>query len=128
MRKHQRCSIKKVFLKIYQNLQENAYAGISFLIKLHAFPFLYPLKMSENLWFPDFFRGCWHGKACNFIKKDTPTQVLFCGFLQIFKNTFFTEHHWDRFCFTEPTIDVLRELFSKIFRVGNFRTCLSGCC
>ena len=27
--------------------------------------------------------------ACNFLKKDTPKQVLFCKFCDIFKNTFF---------------------------------------
>ena len=32
----QRCSVKKVFLKILQNSQENAYAGVSFSIKLQA--------------------------------------------------------------------------------------------
>ena len=33
---HQRCSIKKVFLKFSQNSQENTCAGVSFLIKLQA--------------------------------------------------------------------------------------------
>ena len=28
-------------------------------------------------------------KACNFIKKETLTQVLFCEICEIFKNTFF---------------------------------------
>ena len=32
----QRCRIKKAFLKIWQNLQENNYAGVSFLVKLHT--------------------------------------------------------------------------------------------
>ena len=32
----QRCSEKKVFLKILQNSQENAYARVSFSIKLQA--------------------------------------------------------------------------------------------
>ena len=31
-------------------------------------------------------------KACNFIKKDTLTQVFSCEFCKIFKNTFLTEH------------------------------------
>ena len=31
-----RCSIKKVFLEISQNSQENTCARVSFLIKLHA--------------------------------------------------------------------------------------------
>ena len=32
----QKSSMKKVFLKIPQNLQENIYAGVSFAIKLQA--------------------------------------------------------------------------------------------
>ena len=32
----QRCSVKKVFLEILQNLQANTYARDSFLIKLQA--------------------------------------------------------------------------------------------
>ena len=32
----QMCSVKKVFLKIPQNSQENICAGVSFLIKLQA--------------------------------------------------------------------------------------------
>ena len=30
------CSIKRVFLKMSQNLQENTFAKVSFLIKLQA--------------------------------------------------------------------------------------------
>ena len=61
------CSLKKVFLEISQNLQENTSARVSFLIKL---------------------------QACNFIKKDTLPQVFSCEFCEISKNTFFTEHLW----------------------------------
>ena len=32
----QKCSVKKVFLKISQNSQKNTYARVSFLIRLHA--------------------------------------------------------------------------------------------
>ena len=38
---HQRCSVKKVFLEIPQNSQENTCARISFLIKLKALIFNY---------------------------------------------------------------------------------------
>ena len=31
-------------------------------------------------------------KACNFIKEETPTQVLSYEYWEIFKNTFFEEH------------------------------------
>ena len=33
-------------------------------------------------------------KTCNFIKKETPTQLFSCRFCYILKNTFFTEHLW----------------------------------
>ena len=61
---HQRCTVKKVLLKISQNSQENTCARVSFLIKLQA-------------------------EACNFIKKETLAQVFSCEFCEIFKNTFF---------------------------------------
>ena len=32
----QRCSVKKLFLEISQNSQENTWAGVSFLIRLQA--------------------------------------------------------------------------------------------
>ena len=46
-----RCSVKKVFLEISQNSQENTCARVSFLIKLQAL-------------------------ACSFIKKETLAQVF----------------------------------------------------
>ena len=33
-------------------------------------------------------------RACNFVKKETLAQVLFCEFCEISKNNFFTEHLW----------------------------------
>ena len=59
-----RCSVKKLFLKILQNVHENTCARVSFLIKLQV-------------------------EACNFIKKETLAQVFFCEFCKIFKNSFF---------------------------------------
>ena len=56
----QRCSVKKRFLDISQNSQENTCSRISFLIKL---------------------------KTCNFIKKETLTQVFSCELCEISKNT-----------------------------------------
>ena len=58
-----RCSVKKVFLEISQNSQENTCARVFFLIKLRASP-------------------------CSFIKKETLAQVLSCEFFEISKNTF----------------------------------------
>ena len=58
-----RCSVKKVFLEISQNWQENTSARVSFLIKLQA-------------------------EVCNFIKKETLAEVFSCEFCEIYKNTF----------------------------------------
>ena len=60
----QSCSVKKVFLEISQNSQENACARISFFKKLQS-------------------------EACNFIKKETLTQSFSSKFCEISKNTFF---------------------------------------
>ena len=54
---------KKVFLEILQNLQENNFARVSFLIKLQA-------------------------SACNFIKKKPLAQLFSREFYEISKNTF----------------------------------------
>ena len=59
----QRCSVKKVFLEISQNSQENTCARVSFLIKLQD-------------------------SGCNFIEKKTLAQVFSCEFCDISKNTF----------------------------------------
>ena len=56
----QTCSVKKVFLEISQNSQENTCARDSFLMKLQ----------------------------CNFIKKEALAQVFSCEFCEISKNTF----------------------------------------
>ena len=63
-----RCSrpevfLKKEFLEIPQNSQENTCTRVSFLIKLQA-------------------------SACNFIKIETLAQVFSCEFCEISKNTF----------------------------------------
>ena len=55
-----RCSVKKVFLKISQNSQENTCVSVPFSLKLQA-------------------------EACNFIKKETLAQVFSCEFCEIFK-------------------------------------------
>ena len=60
----QRGSVKKVFLEISQNSQENICVGVSFLKKLQA-------------------------EACNLINKETLALVPSCKFCKIFKNTFY---------------------------------------
>ena len=64
---HQRCSVKKVFLEISWNSQENTCARVSFLIK-----------------------SC----TCKFIKKETLAQVFSCEFCEIFNNTFSTSNKY----------------------------------
>ena len=58
------CSVKKVFLEISENSQENTCARVSFVINLQA-------------------------SACNFMKKEALAQVFSCEFSEISKNIFF---------------------------------------
>ena len=64
---HQRCFVKKVFLEVSLNSQENTCARVSFLAKFQA--------------------------ACNFIKKENLPQVFSCKFCEISKNTFSYRTH-----------------------------------
>ena len=63
----QRCSVRKVFLEISPNSQENTCARVSFSIKL---------------------------RPATLLKKETLAQVFSCEFCKISKNIFFTEHLW----------------------------------
>ena len=60
----QRCSVKNLFIEIFQNSYQNTCVRVSFFIKLQA-------------------------SMCNFIKKETLAQVFPCEFCKIFKNTYF---------------------------------------
>ena len=62
-----RCFIKKMFLEILQNSQENTCAKVSFLIKLLA-------------------------EACNFVKKETLAHVFSYEFSKILRTPFLTDH------------------------------------
>ena len=77
-----------MFLEIPQNSQENTCTRVSFLIQLQAW-------------------------TCNFIKRETLTQVFSCEHYEISKNTFFIKHLWwlllnqKRFSFFyKPTISL----------------------
>ena len=62
-----------------------------FLIKLQAL-FLFSKRNNQNTkGFLDDFKRV-EVKACNFIQKETQSQVFPCKICDIFKNTFFTEH------------------------------------
>ena len=74
----QRCSVKKVFLKISQNSQENTCARVCFLTKLQAWGL-----------------HLYCAQTCNFINKYTLAQVFSCEFCEIFKSTFFL---WNTSC------------------------------
>ena len=75
------CSVKKLFLKIWHNSQENTYVGVSFLRKL---------------------------QALNFIKKETPTQVLNSNLKPVSTNfLFFTK--------CEP-LKIMKNAFSYILK------------
>ena len=60
---HRRCSVKKDVLKDFVNFTGKYLCWGLFLIK-----------------------------ACNFLKKETPTQGLSCEIYEIFENTYFEEH------------------------------------
>ena len=62
----QRCSVKRLFLEISQNSQENICARVSFLIKLQAI-----------------------GLRPATLKKEALAQVFFCEFCEICKRSFF---------------------------------------
>ena len=57
-------------------------------------------KLNDFTWFlyvifiTYFKRWCLRPQACNFIKKETLTQVFSCEFCEISKNTLFTENLW----------------------------------
>ena len=98
----QMCSVKKLFLEILQNSQENTCARVSFLIKLQAvkehlwwlFLFLeISLNSQEHTWARvsfliklqaglQLYLKSWM-QACNFIEKETLAQVLICEFCEI---------------------------------------------
>ena len=86
----QGCSVKKLSLEISQISQENACARISFLIKLQA-------------------------KTCNFIRKETQTQMFSCEFCKNFKNTFFHRTHYDVvLLFLLLTLNIFYTFFSRV--------------
>ena len=64
---HWRCSVKKMFLEILQNSQENICARVSFLIKL---------------------------QACNFIKKQALVQVFPVNFAKFLRTPFLQNTSW----------------------------------
>ena len=69
----QGCSVKKVFLEMSQNSQENNCAGVSFLVKLQARPATLLKDTVDTL---------------KDTQKDTLTQLFSCEFCKISKNTF----------------------------------------
>ena len=89
--------MKKVFLEILQNSQENNCARDSFYMKLQTFIprentrndahyIRYMVSMIYGLY--GFLEFSWSIQACKFIKKESLTQVFSCAFCEISKNTF----------------------------------------
>ena len=97
----QRFSVKKLFLKISQNSQEDTCARVSFLIKLQA-------------------------KVCNFPKKETLAQLLSCKFCEIFKNNFLYRtplvpastvcSYWGHAIWLNYVLNILTRFCSKVHR------------
>ena len=71
-----RCSVKKEFLEILQNSQENTCARVTFLIKLQT-------------------------SACNFIEKETLAQVFSSELCETSKNTSFLQNTSGGFLYTK---------------------------
>ena len=61
-------------------------------------------------------------QACNFIKKETLTQVLSCEFCEISNSTFFTEHFCSSFVIPRLRCNMIKvNTFTlKIFRTTSF--------
>ena len=80
--KLRRCSVKKVFLEISQNLPENTCAGVSFLIKSQV-----SQHRCFQVNFVEFFKNTFLQNGCFFIKDLFLS--IFCNeksFKQIFSN------------------------------------------
>ena len=90
----QRCSVRKVFLKISQNSQENSCARASFLIKL---------------------------QVCNFVKKEILPQVFSCKFCEILRTPFFIGHLWGLLLYLR---DETKTHASKEFFISSIKTFL----
>ena len=88
-----RCSVKKVFLKMLQNSQENTYARACFLNKVASFR-----------------------PAQNFIKKASLAHIISREFYEIFKNNFFRENlRWLILKFTDDNILDTLTIFHCVF-------------
>ena len=86
-------SVKKIFLEISQNSQENTCARVSFFNKVTD---LRP-------------------QACNLVKKETLAQVFYCEFCEISKNTFLQNT-------SGPLLLFLAEAFDKVLEYCIQRT------
>ena len=86
----QRCSVKKAFLKISQNSQENTYARVSLLIKPEA--------------------------ACNFVKKEALALVFSCEFCEFLRTSFFIEYlRWLFLCFIALIVYLIKDIMKAYF-------------
>ena len=79
---------KQVVVENFKNFTGNTYARVSFLINLQTKTCNFIKKESLSQVF--YYEFC----GCNFIKKGILEQVLYCEFCEIFKTTFSTEHIW----------------------------------
>ena len=88
------CSIKKVFLKISQNSQENTCArGLrpATLFKKETLAQVFSCEFCEISKNISFYRTPLVA-ASIFYQKDTPTQALSCEYCEVFQNSYFEEH------------------------------------
>ena len=81
--RHRRCSVKKVFLEISQNSQENTCDRVSFLIKLHA-------TLLKNLLKKRLSHRCFPVNFAKFLRTPFPQNIsrqLLCKLLCNFNIT-----------------------------------------
>ena len=66
---------------------------------------------------------CWSLYGLQLYLKETPTQVFSCEILQIFKNTFFTEHLWwlllEGVCEGTSLVKILQSCHFNIFGMNH---------
>ena len=97
---HQRCSLRKGFLRNFTKFAGKHLCQSLFLIKLQA-------------------------SVCNFVKKETLAQVLSYEFCEISKNTFFTEYLWataSAFCMHNVSFALQTSEYNKKFTISKIIT------
>ena len=87
----QKCSVKKFFLEISQNSQENTCARVSFLTKLKALGFILQAIL-QVLGLRSFFNKV--AGPANLLKRRLRHRCFSANFVKFLRTPFFIEHLW----------------------------------